>query len=142
MVRSRKSRATAAHAGADRRTTCRYEPRAKSAVLTLGWDNSEGELTVDLKCISLQGCMVRSRAGLPLNRGDPIWLRASDMTDSDWIEGKVVAVHKPFLRGQQIRIHFASSLSFEVFKTLVYGADEVVPVEIIRPEHETDQFWR
>jgi hypothetical protein len=142
MVQSRMSGALAVQAGIDRRTTCRYAPRVKNLILGRVSGNSEDELPVDLESISLQGCMVTSRTRPHLNCGEPIWFRVSSLTDSDWIEGKIVAVEKRFFRKHQIRIQFASTLPFQVFKLLVYGADDFEQKPVIRPEHETDQLWR
>jgi hypothetical protein len=64
------------------------------------------------------------------------------MRATDWIEGRIVSVRKPFLRKPEFRIQFISTLPFQVFKVLVYGRNDSEPEPVSRPEHETDQWWR
>ena len=64
------------------------------------------------------------------------------MRNSDWVEGRVVAIRKPFLHKHEIRIQFVTTLPFYVFKVLVYGRQEGDPEPVQRPMHETDQWWR
>ena len=127
-------------AGTDRRCTCRYRPIVKCVSLGLG--SPQVEIPVDLESISLQGCMVRSRFRPELKGGEPIWFRVAEMRASDWVEGRVIAARKRFLRKQEIRIRFASTLPFQVFKVLVYGHNGK-PLEPDNPPlHETDALWR
>jgi hypothetical protein len=128
--------------GSDRRSSCRYRPLLKSAVLGWDEDNSRVKIPVELDNVSIQGCLVRSRVRPAPKPGERIWFKASEMNASGWIEGIIVSTFKPFLRKQVTRIRFVSVLPFQTFKVLVYGPGGIDPESIPRPEHETDQWWR
>ena len=128
--------------GSDRRSTCRYAPIDTNAALGWSAKGAKVEIAAELENISVLGCLVKSNLAPGPKPGEPVWFRASGMASPDWIEGRVISVQKPFFRKYEIRIKFVSTMPFQAFKKLVYGASETEPEVIERPLHETDQWWR
>ncbi len=72
-----------------------------------------------------------------------MWFRPVGIVTSDWSEGIVVSVEKPWFRSQQVRIRFLGLFPFEVFKPLVHGPDYLQEHSRSQvPEHEQDTLWR
>lgn len=128
--------------GSDRRGTCRYRPIESGAALSWTEKKTRVEIQVELDNISVQGCMVRSNARVGPRAGEPIWFRAVGIQSLGWIEGRVIAIEKPFLRRYEVRIVFVSTLPFHAFKKVVYGEEDTSPPVVERPAYETDQWWR
>ena len=101
------------------------------------------EHPVDILDVSMGGCLIKSAKNLRLRPGEKVWLQAMGEISSPVMDGLVVSAVKPFFGSNSIRVRFLSPLSFQTFKMLVYGTEEIDrPVVIERPEHENDQFWR
>jgi hypothetical protein len=72
-----------------------------------------------------------------------VWLRALGVSSSDWTEGMIVSVRKPWLRNCRVRIQFLAPFPYESFKTLVYGTDYLRDIaDTGTPEHEKDHLWK
>src|SRR5262245_17069634 len=125
----------------DRRNTCRYPAVIKEAVL--GWCEGEArkEITARLENISHKGCLATSKVPIPRKPGETVWLKLPTLESSEWVEGVLRSVAKPFLRRCSVRIEFLTPLPFSTFKSLVYGSIEIENQRDL-PEHESDHFWR
>jgi hypothetical protein len=126
----------------DRRDTCRYPVRTRTAVLCIDVQGSRVECPVEIENISMQGCLARSRKVPQIEPGQAVWLQLDGVTRTGPIDGVAVSCVKPFLRRYAIRIRFDEALPFLAFKLLVYGSDGIDLDRRDRPDHETDQFWR
>jgi hypothetical protein len=114
----------------------------KAAVI--GWDEGESRCAVPatLENISMSGCLLKCSRKPSREPGDPIYFKSTCLGEGDWIAGELIAADKPFLRKCIIRIRFLSPLPFLLFKLLVYGPEGTDLQSLMRPDYESDQFWR
>jgi hypothetical protein len=111
---------------------------------TLCWESlgAPVERLVQLRNISLRGCLVECRGGPGHQPGLHVTLKCPSTADPEGIEGVLLGTRKPFLGAQRIRIRFLEALSFDAFKLLVYGPDDSMVKRDDIPEHEKDIYWR
>jgi hypothetical protein len=142
LVRSRRVINSNSTAG-DRRRVCRYSPVLRD--LLLGWrdDSSFVQLPAYFVDLSMGGCLVEMKRRPPLKTGQAVWIQLENASLPQWIEGRVVAVRKPFLSRCKVSISFLGSFDFETFKSIVYGPDHVRDVSRPgAPDHEREGFWK
>jgi hypothetical protein len=127
----------------DRRRSCRYQVLFPGALL--GWREGSGliELPARFIDLSLHGCMLELERTPDRAEQQPVLVRAVAASSEDWVEGVVLSIRKPLFKRCRIRIAFRDSFSYESFKKLVYGKEELLdsqPGEI--PEHEQNHYWK
>ena len=142
MARSRKRLNHGAGSEPERRRSCRYPARIKTAVLSWDADGSRVEILVELDDISMHGCRVSSRVCPAPKPGESIWFQAPAENPGESIEGVMLSTVKPFLGKHTTRVKFLTSLPFHTFKLLVYGPEGMDLDRAERPEHEADYIWR
>ncbi len=87
--------------------------------------------------------MIEARQRPRLTERQSVWLRPLGVVPSDWLEGIIVGVRKPWLRKCQLRIAFLAPFPYESFKAMVYGPEDLHDVAVREsPEHEQDHFWK
>jgi hypothetical protein len=127
----------------DRRQVCRYPVIHPDA--SAGWWEDKHFCTARAQMIdiSMSGCLMVLARGAKRAVGQPIWLCPLELATADWIEGVVVAAHKPFLGPCSVRMTFLTPFPYESFKKLVYGTQHVDHrAGEDAPEHERDHFWK
>ena len=127
----------------ERREECQHLSVLLEA--SLGWWEDARFVTTPAQIadISQSGCMVESPSYPARRKELSVWFRPVAIAKSDWSEGIVVAVEKPWFRSQRVRIRFLELFPFDVFKSLVHGPDyRHVQSRSQRPEYEQDTFWR
>jgi hypothetical protein len=126
----------------DRRISYRYPAAIKDLILSMMHSCSQVDHCVELENVSMQGCLLTSRLNPGLQRGEKVWLKAFGEISTPVMDGVVVSAVKPLLGKCTIRIRFLAPLSYQTFKMLVYGKEEVDQHVTEQPAYENDQFWR
>jgi hypothetical protein len=133
----------AASAPGDKRRVCRYRVLLQDALL--GWWEQEKFVSTPARLINLStsGCLIELPRTPERAKGEPGWICPLGLSQAQWIEGVVVSVKKPLLKNCRIGISFRAHVTFESFKTLVYGSGNLgEAVADDAPEHERDHFWK
>jgi PilZ domain len=128
---------------ADKRRVCRYRVVLQDALL--GWweDAKFVNTPAQLINLSTSGCQIELPRTPKPAKGEPAWICPLGLSPAQWIEGTVVSVRKPLLKKCRMGFLFRTHVTFESFKTLIYGSGDVfdsMPDEA--PDHERDHFWK
>lgn len=103
----------------EQRNSCRYPP--KPAAAWLGWwkEQEFRQVAAEIKDISLRGCRLHVEELPPLDQ--PVWFTPSVVSETPWIESKVIAATKLSKGPRLVRIAFQRVFPYDLFKYVVYG---------------------
>jgi hypothetical protein len=127
----------------ERRRACRYLAVHPDSLV--GW--WEDSCFVKTPCrildISLVGCLVESHRLPGRKEREPIWFHPRGVSETDWMEGILVGVRKPWFQHPRIRINFLAPFPDDSFRSLVFGSERLREIAVREsPEHEMDHYWR
>jgi hypothetical protein len=127
----------------DRRGSCRYRVQFHDALLRWPGGPDFVQIPARLLDLSLTGCLLELPRIPQRTERQPIWFRSAADPNETWVEGVVLSIRKSFMKPCRMRIVFNDSFPYELFKKLVYGAeDRYAPVPIDTPPHEQDHYWK
>jgi hypothetical protein len=128
---------------ADKRKVCRYRVIVEDALL--GWWEEPAFVKTPARLINLSstGCLIELPRTPRREKGQPAWICPLGLSQAQWIEGVVVSIRKPLLKNCRMGIAFRVHVTFESFKTLIYGSGHLYDeAPEHAPEHERDHFWK
>jgi hypothetical protein len=128
---------------ADKRRVCRYPVLLQDALM--GWWEESNFVSTPVRLLNLStsGCLIELPRTPKPGKGQPAWICPLGLSPTQWIEGAVASVRKPFLKNCRVGIAFRAQVTFESFKTLIYGSGHLFDDAADRgPEHERDHFWK
>jgi hypothetical protein len=133
---------TTAPGSQDRRSVCRYSVIQENA--WLGWWEGEAYQSTAARIIdiSLRGALLTVETFPPKDR--PLWFCPPGITEEDeWIEVKMVGTKKKLFGPREVRVAFRKVFPYEIFKAVVYGADNFqgAPTPNWLPEDAADRDW-
>jgi hypothetical protein len=128
---------------ADKRRVCRYRVILQDSLL--GWWEEASFVSTPARLVNLSssGCLIELPRIPKPAKGQAAWICPLGLPATQWFEGTVVSVRKPFLKNCRMGIVFRAHVTFESFKTLIYGSGDLYgAAPDTAPAHERDHFWK